>query len=176
MFVAFSSSSILVWLPVGLIILASLLSVDSRIKDYWPEQEFMTSADLKAMQWIRANTLQDAVFGTNTGFLGDTKPFGTDAGYWIPYYAERDATTLTLLSSLTDTQESEDVKRAHAVYEVYNLPSAVSNLCLYDVDYLYSGAKPVLGRREFNLDDILNQPGTSLVYHQDGVQIVKICE
>lgn len=165
-----------VWLPVGFIILASLLFIDSRLKDYWPEQEFMTNADLKAMQWIRVNTPQDAVFGTNTGFLSYTQPFGTDAGYWIPYYAERGATTLTLLSSLTDTQESEDVKRAHAVYEVSNLPSAVSNLCLVDVDYLYSAAKPALGQNEFNIDDILNQPGTRLVYHQDGVQIVKICE
>lgn len=164
------------WLPVGLIILANLLSVNSRIKDYWPEQAFMTTADLKAMQWIRINTPQDAVFGTNTGFLSSIQPFGTDAGYWIPYYAERDATTLTLLSSLTDTQESEDVKRANAVYELYNLPSAVSNLCLYDIDYLYSGAKPALGQNEFNIDDILNQPGTRLVYDQDGVQIVKICE
>jgi len=164
------------WFPIVIILIASLLSINSRLKDYWAEQEFMTNADLNAMQWIRENTPQDAVFGTNTGFLGYTKPFGTDAGYWIPYYAEREATTLTLLSSLTDTQESEDVMRAHAVYEVYMTPSAVSDLCLYDIDYLYFGAKPALGQNSFNINEILNQPGTRLVYQQNDVQIVKICE
>lgn len=39
-----------VWLPVGLIILASLLSIDPRLQDYWTEQKFMATAYLKSIQ------------------------------------------------------------------------------------------------------------------------------
>jgi len=48
------------------------------------------------------NTDPDAVFGVNTAFLNPAIPYGTDAGYWLPVYAERQTTAMTLLASLSD--------------------------------------------------------------------------
>jgi hypothetical protein len=79
------------------------------------------------------------------------------------------------LLHLPATQERENVKRAHSVYEVNNPSFALRNLCLYALDYLQSKAKSVISRSVFNIDDILNQPGTRLVYSQNGAQIEKIC-
>jgi hypothetical protein len=163
-------------LPLVMVLLGGLLSIKSRLTDYWPEQEFMTKADLKAMEWIKQNTPQEAVFGANTGFLGFTKPYGTDAGYWIPYYGERETTTLTLLNSLSDDRESSDVLRAHVLKELYSSPDTLEKLCAFNVSYLYSGAKPPVSINDFDFTKLLKQPRTSLVYDEDGVQILEICK
>lgn len=165
--------SVVLWV---IALLFSLWSTKARLNDYWPEQEYMTDADLKAMEWIRQNTPTDAVFGANTSFLSANSPFGTDAGYWIPYYANRETTTLTLISSLTDKKDSWDVQRARQIVNVYQSADAMDGLCDFDVTYLYQGAKPAVVSPSFNMADLLSTPGTSLIYNQDGVQILRICE
>jgi hypothetical protein len=159
-----------------LILLLSLWSLNARLNEYWPEQEYMSEEDQIAMNWIKENTPKEAIFGANTDFLNPIMPYGTDAGYWIPFYGERETTTLTLLSSLTDNIESSNVLRADALYGVYSSPLALDKLCAFDISYLYSGAKPSVSGNDFNIDELLNLPGTSLVYDRGGVQVLEICK
>lgn len=158
------------------LILCVYWATEARINEYWAEQEYMTDADFDAMLWIKTQTPADAVFAANTGFLGKTQPFGTDAGYWIPYYADRASTTLTLLSSLNETEDSMNIERARKVSELYSNPDSISELCRLGVDYLYSATKPPVNFQDFPIEQILAQPGTKLIYEEQGVQIVRLCE
>jgi len=133
----------------------------------------MTDADKTAMEWIKANTNQEAVFGVNTNFLNPTMPYGTDAGYWLPVYAERQTTALTLLSSLSDDYQF-DLERSKTIPEFYKT-GALSPLCDYGIDYLYSGVKDPLGSMDI-IEKIETQSGVNLIYDQEAVKIYKICE
>ena len=160
-------------IAIVLLVLTSVITYYFRINDFEPHRAFMTDADKTAMEWIKANTNQDAVFGINTNFLNPTMPYGTDAGYWLPVYAERQTTALTLLSSLSDDYQFY-LERSKTIPEFYKTGD-LSPLCAYGIDYLYSGAKDPLGSADLT-EKIGTQSGVSLIYDRDGVKIYKICE
>lgn len=160
-------------LAIALLFLTSVITYYFRMKDFEPHRAFMTDADKTAMEWIKANTNQEAVFGVNTNFLNPTMPYGTDAGYWLPVYAERQTTALTLLSSLSDDYQF-DLERSKAISEFYKTGD-LSPLCDYGIDYLYSGAKDPLGSADI-IEKIGTQSGVNLIYDQEEVKIYKICE
>ena len=160
-------------IAIVFLVLTGVVTYYFRIKDFEPQRAFMTDADKAAMEWIKANTNQEAVFGVNTNFLNPTMPYGTDAGYWLPVYAERQTTALTLLSSLSDDYQFE-LERAKAISEFYKTGD-ISLLCDYGIDYLYSGAKDPLGSADI-IEKIGTQSGVSLIYDRDRVKIYRICE
>ena len=159
---------------VVLLLLTSVVTYQFRVKDFEPQRAFMTDADNMAMEWIKSNTPQDAVFGVNTNFLNPTMPFGTDAGYWLPVYAQRQTTALTLLSSLSD-EYAFDLERSKTIPEFYKTGD-LGPLCDYGIDYLYSGAKDPLWSVDFsNLPDLFDNKNLQLVYDQNGVEIYRTC-
>lgn len=158
---------------IALLLLTSVVSYYFRVKDFEPKRAFMTDADSAAMKWIKTNIPQDAVFGVNTNFLNPSMPFGTDAGYWLPVYAERQTTALTLLSSLSDDYDFY-LERSKTIPEFYNTGD-LGPLCDYGIDYLYSGAKDPLGSMDFTKLPYLLE-NIQLIYEKDGVQVIKVCD
>ena len=157
------------------IIFTGIFTYRLRINDFLPRRAFMTAADEAAMDWIKSNTDQEAVFGVNTNFVNPVMPYGTDAGYWLPIYAERRTTTLTLIASLSDDYQF-DLERSKTIREFYKTED-ISLLCNYGIDYLYSGAKDPLGSADLAKSPILYEKANSrLVYERDNVQIFKICD
>ena len=160
---------------IVVIFFAGIFTYRLRINDFLPRRAFMTAADEAAMDWIKSNTDQEAVFGVNTNFVNPVMPYGTDAGYWLPIYAERRTTTLTLIASLSDDYQF-DLERSKTIREFYKTDD-ISLLCNYGIDYLYSGAKDPLGSADLAKSPILYEHANSrLVYEQDNVQIFKICD
>ena len=160
---------------IGMVILTSYFTFYMRTNDFLEARAFMTQEDELAMEWVKVNTSPDDVFGVNTSFVNPVMPYGTDAGYWLPVYAERRTTTMTLLASLSDDFVFE-LERSKTISELYKTNS-IEALCAYGVDYLYSGVKKPLGSQDFSLipgfEDLIN---VDKVYENDGVQIYKICE
>lgn len=74
-----------------------------------PLYQLVTANDVKAFAWTRENVPANARFLVN-GFLayGDKLVVGSDAGWWLPFFTQREATvppilyTTEALSSVTD--------------------------------------------------------------------------
>jgi hypothetical protein len=84
--------SLPLWVPAVVAALALGLALkDARV--VVAENAYLAAADLVAIDWIEANTDEDAVFlvGTVPAF-GDTIVVGEDAGWWLPLLAARRAT------------------------------------------------------------------------------------
>lgn len=160
---------------IVLLVLTGVITYYFRTMDFEPHRAFMTDSDKTAMEWIKANTNQDAVFGVNTNFLNPTMPYGTDAGYWLPVYAERQTTALTLLSSLSDDYQF-NLDRSKTIPEFYKTGN-LAPLCDYGIDYLYSGVKDPLGSKDLTkIQNLLDNENHQLIYDKDGVQIFKVCD
>lgn len=156
------------------VILLALIFCPVRINDFEVHRAFMTKEDEKAMNWIKENIAADAIIGVNLGFVNPKMPYGTDSGYWLPYYAERKTTTLTLISGL-DEKDQEFFDRATDSRFIYSSPVDTEFLCETGIDYLYSGVKEPFGTPDFT-DYIIGNSDAILIYNQDGVEIYDICE
>lgn len=162
-------------IAIVLLVFTGVITYYVRIKDFEPRRAFMTDADKTAMEWIKANTNHDAVFGVNTNFLNPTMPYGTDAGYWLPVYAERQTTALTLLASLSDDYQF-NLDRSKTIPEFYKTGD-LAPLCEYGIDYLYSGVKDPLGSKDLaKLSNLLENDNIQLIYEKDSVQVFKVCD
>lgn len=158
-----------------LIIMAGFFGSFARVDQIEVSRIKMTSEDEKAMRWIKQNTPKDAVFVVNTVTSGTSLLAGTDAGYWITYYADRETTALTFLSSFGNNFDFYK-ERAEAVQTLYGSDPSTKQICEMGVDYLYSGVITPSYSHDFNITEIAKLPDVQLVYDQDGVQILKICE
>jgi len=156
-----------------LTIAAAVLFVPVRIRDFELERAFMTPEDQVAMEWVRTNIPEDAVFGVNLNFINPAMPFGTDAGYWLPYYGNRKTTTLTLISGL-DEKDQDFLNKAHISGVIYEDPVNLQVLCDYGITHLYSGVKQPMGSPDF-AENIAGNPGANLIYDLDGVEIYQTC-
>lgn len=161
-------------LGMFLALVAAVVFVPIRINDFEPQRAFMTPEDQKAMEWIRTDIPEDAVFGVNINFLNPTTPFGTDAGYWLPYYANRETTTLTLISGL-DEKDQGFINRALGSRIIYEDTIDFQKLCDSGITHLYSGAKQPYGSPDFS-DNLSVFSEANLIYDLDGVEIYQICE
>jgi len=138
-------------------------------------RQFMTSADEKAMDWIEKNTPKDSLFAVHTYYWLTDSPHGSDAGYFIPYYADRDTTSSTMISSLGPGYETV-MTESKAVMSLYSATPDISELCALGVDYLYDGAKNPFDGRQFNISAIQQIEGVETVYKDSGVVIYKLCD
>lgn len=159
------------WIALFLIVVAVIY----RIGDVQSYRQFMTAADEKAMDWIEKNTPRDAVFAVHTYYWLPDSPHGSDAGYFIPYYADRETTTSTMISSLGPGYE-EVMVESEAVMSLYSPSPDIGALCALGIDYLYDGAKNPFDGSQFNILAIEQTEGTQAIYQDDGVSIYKICE
>lgn len=164
--------SIFLWILLFIGFIASFYRTEG-VERY---RHFMTKQDQSAMEWIKGNTPEDAVFAIHTYFWLVNSPHGSDAGYWIPYFAERQTTAGTMISGLGPGYEST-LQQSRAVMALYEADrESVTKLCELGVTYLYDGAKPAFDEKAFDMEALSKMSGVEMVYDINGVQILKICD
>lgn len=161
-------------LIVFLAVLAGTIASFDRVNGFQEFRNFMSSADEEAMVWVEKNTPPDSVFGINTYYWLQDSAHGSDAGYWLPYFANRKTTTGTMISNFSPEHEM-NLRMDLAIMDVYENPESLEALCALGVDYLYSGQKTPFTGDDFDLIALLELPGTKLVYDIKGVQVLEIC-
>jgi len=160
---------------MGILFLLGIVSANQRINDIEPLRFFVTAADVEAMDWIRVNTAEDAVFGINTFMWLGSSPHGTDGGYWIPYFANRMTTTGTMLYGLADSEYIDRVlNQSKTIVESAKNTDAIAQLGQLGVNYIYIGPKGNFSGQGLNPDIIGLSPNAKLVYSQNDVEIFKI--
>ncbi|MGI6251455.1 MAG: hypothetical protein ACOYKD_08905 [Anaerolineaceae bacterium] len=154
--------------------LAGLIYAPDRINGVESYRFYMTPDDEKAMNWIRTHIPADGVIGINTAYWTQTAFIGTDAGFWLPYFAERETSTRTMMSYRA--VDFTNVRlRTMSIMKLYENPNELTDLCELGIDYLYSASNPPYNKQDFNVESLILQPGVSLLYNQGGVQVLHIC-
>ena len=165
--------AILTWMLVFI----GLLFTNDRINQIEPWRHFMSVEDEQAMLWIKENTPKDAVFAVNTFSWAGGAVHGTDAGHWIPYFAERETNTRTMIS--VEAYDYNIVQyRSKLVYSLYLAGNELIDtqpFCNLNVDYLYSAKNAPFNNQDFNLLALLASPNVELIYDENGVQILQLC-
>ena len=168
--ISYSPAVPLLWLAIIL----GYVGAFARVSGLEPSRQFMSGADETAMNWIIKNTPSDALFAVNTYDWMGTHPHGSDAGFWIPYFTQRQTTAGVMISDLgPDFDEMVTVSKE--VTALYSSPGELAALCPQGVDYLYSGKTNPYGGKDFDMAKLDELPGTTLVFDQDGVQILQVC-
>jgi hypothetical protein len=138
---------------------------------------FFTDSDLAAMEWIKANTPEDAVFAINATLWLVNSPHGTDGGYWIPYFTGRKTTVSTMLFSLGLPTDVERIRQQAGLVATLGEESPqLQALCSMGVEYLYNGEKGNFTGIGFNQENILKDTHAKLLYQNEDVFIIKLCE
>ncbi len=175
---AFSRRNSIKWVEpflLWLMMFVGFIGAFYRITGIEENRFFMTDADRNAMEWIKQNTPEDAVFAIQTQFWLTNSQYGSDAGYWLPYFAERRTTSDTMISSLGPGYESV-MAQAEAVMQLYKEEPSIDELCALGVNYIYDGVKDPFEGNSFNIETLENLPGVELMYSANRVTILKICE
>lgn len=146
-----------------------------RLTDVEQYRQFMTNQDQMAMEWIKDHTPRNAVFAIHTYYWLPNSAHGSEAGYWIPYFAERKTTTDTMISSLGPKHDMV-INRSNAVMSLYTDQPAIDKLCELGVNYLYDGNKEAFDNKSFNLEAILTFPNVKPIYENNNVLILKLCK
>ena len=158
------------WVVLFLAVVAAIY----RLGEVQTYRQFMTAADEKAMDWIENNTPKDSIFAVHTYYWLPDSPHESDAGYFIPYYADRETTTSTMISSLGPGHEVV-MAESEAVMSLYSASPDIDALCALGVDYLYDGVKNPFDGKQFNISGIQQAKGVQTVYQDGGVTIYRIC-
>ena len=158
------------WVVLFLAVVAAIY----RLGEVQNFRQFMTVADEKAMDWIENYTSKDSIFAVHTYYWLPDSPHGSDAGYFIPYYANRETTTSTMISGLGPGHEKV-MTESEAVMSLYSTSPDIGALCKLGVDYLYDGAKNPFDGSQFNISAIQQTEGVQTIYQDGGVVIYKLC-
>ncbi len=160
---------------VALALIGGFVTSHARAADIEPYRFFVTEEDVAAMQWIRQNTPEDALFAVNTYFWLPRAPHGTDAGYWIPYFTGRPTTAGVMLLNLgSEEYHSYLVEASRAVEKVEGDKESVETLRRLGVAYLYLGKKDSFSGAGLSVTDVVDTARTTLVYQEAGVSILDI--
>lgn len=155
----------------------AVLFISDRVNTIQPFRHFMTNEDQQAMEWLKENTPPDSIIAINTQYWAGEAFHGTDAGYWIPYFAERETTTRTMMS--VDAPDYDVLQQRNAlVYLIYFTGDGIVDtqaLCDLNVTYLYSGKVAPFTNLDFNIEALKSSPGVELIYDQNGIQILNLC-
>jgi hypothetical protein len=165
--------------------LAGMRGVRQRLGDVQiASHSMVTRPDVRAAEWIRENTPEDALFLVNSFFAyGGSVVVGSDGGWWLPLLAER-RTTLPPLNYGLERDPWPGYRQW-----VNSLALDVRDKGLQHVDvlaslegrkitHIYIGQQH--GRVNYSGPDfldpelLLNSPDYSLVYHQDRVMIFEV--
>jgi hypothetical protein len=194
---------VMLYLPIGLVVGAAAEEVTALLKSRWGEQTvrltigflcvsgfvashvrvtaiepyryFVTSEDVKAMNWIKANTPTDALFAVNTFFWLPYSPHGTDAGYWIPYFTGRRTTTGTMLDFVDLTEYGTNLVEMSRVAEQLEIDNAsMAELQAMGVDYVYIGQMGDFSGPGLGADRLSQAENAEVVYESAGVTILQI--
>jgi len=142
---------------------------------------FVTEQDIAAMEWIRENTTLDARFAVNTYFWFPIVAHGADAGYWIPYFTERDTTSPAMPILAADwNYQLEMLNASRTIEDLVNSTSmdttttALVMLQEHGVDYIYIGAKGHFKGSGLNAEQLVQHEAITLQYENRGAAILKI--
>jgi hypothetical protein len=176
--VAFSRKHSINWAEPVLIwtlMFAGFIGSYYRVSGIENSRFFMTNQDRDAMEWINENTPEDAVFAIQTYYWLINSHHGSDAGYWIPYFSNRQTTTDTMLASLGPEYDTV-MERSNAVKSLYEEEPTIDELCTLGVDYIYDSSKEPFEEKEFDVDILAKLPDVEIVYESGGVSILRICD
>lgn len=105
-------------------------------------RHFITDTDIDAMNWIKDNLPEDATFAINTYFWLPNFAHGTDAGYWIPYFTDRNITTSSMITADAPREyKKQTLSLSEASERLENDLNALETLYNSNVEYIYIGAK-----------------------------------
>lgn len=160
--------------------LASLIIIGAITGRYRAiEQEnfryFIKPADVQAIEWVKANTPADAVFAVNTVFWLPNFPHGIDAGYWLPYLANRKTTTSAMLFDLGSAEYRRwVVETSRLVVRLPHDVTVLAELSRLGVSYIYIGANSSSSASSLDAKRLTQISGVKLLYHEGDVWIFKI--
>jgi hypothetical protein len=177
-------------LPSAMLLIICLLGffgLTNRINDLdISRYELVTQADLRAMEWIKANTTLNDTFLVNSFFAyDDSLAVGSDGGWWIPILAGRKTTLPPLTygiedgSQVTDFKEINDFNREILTKGITN-PDVISKLKENRIKYIYIGQRQGTvnnsGPKVLDPQILINDPNFEVKYNQDRVWIFKLIE
>lgn len=163
-------------LAQGLVLAAVLLlganSARARATEVLGRFQFVRAEDIPAMNWIAANTTSNATFAINSLYFHPESLYGTDAGYWIPYFTGRRTTAGTMLFSLGDAGFREAVAEdTRTVKAVEREDIGLEALRAHGITYIYVGKAGNFAEPGLNVEWLRTQAGATVVYDSDGVTI-----
>jgi len=140
-----------------------------------PQNSFVQSADLKAMQWIEYNVPQEnSIFYIDMHFWTPELVHGLDGGYWIPLLTQRQTTVPAEVygSDGTATYIKFINERARALSLANHTPEQFWQAIIkYNITHVYIGSRRTNLQPEF----FLTYPTHfETLYSQDGVWIFKV--
>lgn len=159
---------------VTVLLLLGIVFAPDRVKGIEEFRHFVTSEDEIAMAWMKTNLPKDSVIGINSTYWTVTAFTGTDAGYWIPYFAELETSTLTMISDRSPKYNLAR-ERTETIVDFYSDIELLPSLCEQGVDYLYTAKKPPYNQRDFDFKSIFSTGEAVMVYDRGEVQILEIC-
>lgn len=160
---------------MGIILFGGFVGSHYRMSDIDQYRFFVTADDIQAMDWIRKNTPNDAVFAINTYMWLGNSPHGTDGGYWIPYFTGRKTTTGTMMYGLGTLEYINKIKNLSSlVVNSISNPESIKQLYKAGVKYIYIGSNGNYLEPELDPDTILSYPGAEVVYSKGQVKIIEL--
>ncbi len=155
--------------------------------------QLVTSADMRAMDWIAANTAPESRFLVNSfPAYGGTMLAGSDAGWWLPLLAHR-ASTLPPITYGSEAADSPDfLQQVNALAVALRgkpltdtapllidatTPEALATLRAAGVSHVYIGATSAPVATAIDQLDISRLQASSayeIVYDQEGVLIFRL--
>lgn len=174
------------WSYAGVFLLVTLYGAYRSPAFSDPTYSLVLPPDLEAMAWIRTHAPADARFLVN-GFLiyNDSTIVGSDAGWWIPYLAQRENTMPPQYALLT---EREDVpgygeRLVDLVADLQkaplSTPEGLQRMCEQGLTHVYIGqgqgrvGKPT-PRPLFTAQELDSHPAFEVLYHQNEVWIFEL--
>lgn len=147
----------------------------ARAVEILPNMQFVRAADIPAMNWIRANTPPDARFAVNTLYYSPEFIYGTDGGYWIPYFTDRQTTAGTMVFALGEADfRAQIAGMSQAVKRLELDNGTLDELRGLGVSYIYIGKAGNFSGPGLDPARLRQAVGVSVVYQSDGVTILQI--
>jgi hypothetical protein len=160
---------------IASILVAGLLAARTRASAVEAYRHFVTDQDIIAMQWIDRNIPADATFAINTYFWLPHFAHGTDAGYWIPYFTQREIVTTAMLSDGLPSDYRERAQaRSEAAEALESDLAAIDTLRNLGVEYIYIGANGDFSGPGLQVDNLIQSDAIKLLYSQSETAILQI--
>jgi len=162
---------------IALIFIVGFIASHVRVTDIEPYRYFVTPEDVEAMQWIRENTAEDALFAVNTYFWLPQAPHGTDAGYWIPYFTGRRTTAGAMLNHLgVGDHLFRIIKMSQTVEKLEESNGALTGLQALGVDYVYIGLRGDFSGPGLNVHQLKQADSANVIYQNGNVSILRLIQ
>ncbi len=148
------------------------------------DHEYVTTADLRAFDWIKINTEENSLFLVDgfTTYNGNSA-VGSDAGWWIPYFTLRENTMPPQYALLDEKPEDPNyTKWVVSVLEKFRYADPTTSegieaACDWGISHIYIGQKQGLMNQKQPLLDWKNWQNTeawTLIYAEDRVRLFEL--